>query len=146
MSEVHSQEWYKQRALNIQQNVQKANVYAIQGDIQAKLEERNITLTFYYRTGKYHLSTSGSMVFFTEGREHQVIMKYVNMEVEKAIAKADEANKNKPVIIKEIFDKGTQACINHVLKRAETIGTIKGADHASARLLKQLAQEFEQYL
>lgn len=64
-------------------------------------------------------------------------------EVEKILELTGFYSKPAPI---EAKVNNVQKAIDHVLAKAEKIGAAKGADHATAMMLKTIAVELEQYL
>lgn len=144
----HEQEWFDNSAKVLQkQAVEMADVRAVQYGIQARVYGTKIVLTFYYNQNKYHLNISGGMINFRPGKEAHIIQKYYDRQnhvTEHMAASADHVAlpiNRKPTNIKILEDKGVQACIDHINKKAARI-----TKPELATLLKTTAQELTQYL
>lgn len=129
---------------------QFAEFKAIQNGVQAFIKGQSTKLTFYYsRPCKYHLSTSGAMVFFSPGSEILVVKKYYNREPEKAKHSDIDAKKeiSNPFIV-EPTDKGTESCINHLKAKLDKYNKVNPdrSTNECCTMLKTLIIELEQYL
>lgn len=132
-----------------------AQIVLLPNGVQAKVYGTKYVLTFYYRTKKYHLNISGSMVLFTPGREKKVIEKYYLRQVhsneylaalpQNVALPIHKKPENKVI---ELTDKGTQACIDHIKRKLETFKKVNQGKEGNqtATMLLNLTLELEQYL
>lgn len=86
--------------------------------------------TFFPKNCK--LTWRGNWYIHNKGQEVEKILELTGF-YSKPVPAAPSAN-------------NVQKCIDHILNKAEKIGSQKGADHATATILKSIAVELEQYL
>lgn len=92
-------------------------------------------LTVWFRHQKYCFSTQNIWRYYTDYPELLAII------YEKLNPSSKAVSINQYTQISDAVQK----CIDHINKKAELIGTHKGADHATATMLKNIAYELEQY-
>lgn len=127
-----------------------AEIILLPNGVQAKIFNTKVICTFYYKQKKYHLNISNIYVNFTPGNEMKVISKYYKKQNHVTNFTGNTPAYvatpiNKPVVVKEVNDKGTEACINH-LKKKYAFMEANQADNKLLAMIKSLIVELEQYL
>jgi hypothetical protein len=115
--------------------------------VQVSFTDKDYRINFYYKSLKYIRTDNHKAGKFAMGNEKAVILNLIKSKKRghsTATSYTPVCNAN--ALPAEPDNVGTKACIAHVLNKAEAVGKVKGADHALAAMLVNLAKEFEQYL
>lgn len=123
---------------------------------------RGVTFTFYTgKKKKVNISRRNTWHFYIPSSEIEFIQAYlitigmgyfqddepeIVYDIDYSMAIDASLTYTTHTVNREFTKTGTQPCIDHLLRKAETIGRLAGADHKSATLLRTVADELKQYL